>query len=215
MFINRYKRFLPILEWLPRYNKKDLSGDFTSGLTVAVMLIPQGMAYGILAGLPPIYGLYAGIVPLIIYAIFGTSPQLSVGPVALVSLLVLTGVSKFAEPGTPEFIQLSITVALIAGIIQLLLGVFRLGFLVNFLSHPVISGFTSAAAIIIGISQLSNLMGFRIENSNKIHIIILSLVENIGKTNFFTLSIGIFGLIFISWTKSINKRLPSGLFAVI
>ena len=215
MFINRYKRFLPILEWLPRYNKKDLSGDFTSGLTVAVMLIPQGMAYGILAGLPPIYGLYAGIVPLIIYAIFGTSPQLSVGPVDLVSLLVLTGVSKFAEPGTPEFIQLSITVALIAGIIQLLLGVFRLGFLVNFLSHPVISGFTSAAAIIIGISQLSNLMGFRIENSNKIHIIILSLVENIGKTNFFTLSIGIFGLIFISWTKSINKRLPSGLFAVI
>ena len=157
MFISRYKRFLPILEWLPKYNKKDFSGDLTSGLTVAVMLIPQGMAYGLLAGLPPIYGLYAGIVPLIIYAIFGTSRQLSVGPVALISLLILTGLAKFAEPGSSEFIQLSITVALIAGIIQMLLGLFRLGFLVNFLSHPVISGFTSAAAFIIGISQLQNL----------------------------------------------------------
>ena len=215
MFISRYKRFLPILEWLPKYNKSDFSGDLTSGLTVAVMLIPQGMAYGLLAGLPPIYGLYAGIVPLIIYAFFGTSRQLSVGPVALVSLLVLTGVAKFAEPGSAEFIQLSITVALIAGIIQMLLGLFRLGFLVNFLSHPVISGFTSAAAFIIGISQLQNLFGFSIPNSNKIHVIILSLAENIRKTNLITLGIGIFGLLFISWIKSINKRLPSGLFAVI
>jgi len=215
MFISRYKRFLPILEWLPNYNKRDFSGDLTAGLTVAVMLIPQGMAYGLLAGLPPIYGLYAGIVPLIIYAIFGTSRQLSVGPVALISLLVLTGLAKFAEPGSSEFIQLSITVALIAGIIQMLLGLFRLGFLVNFLSHPVISGFTSAAAFIIGISQLQNLLGFSIPNSNKIHVIILSLAENIGKTNLITLGIGIFGVLFITWIKSINKKLPSGLFAVI
>jgi SulP family sulfate permease len=168
-----------------------------------------------LAGLPPIYGLYAGIVPLIIYAIFGTSRQLSVGPVALISLLILTGLAKFAEPGSSEFIQLSITVALIAGIIQMLLGLFRLGFLVNFLSHPVISGFTSAAAFIIGISQLQNLLGFSIPNSNKIHVIILSLAENIGKTNLITLGIGIFGVLFITWIKSINKKLPSGLFAVI
>jgi SulP family sulfate permease len=134
------------------------------------------MAYGLLAGIPPIYGLYAGIVPLLLYAFFGTSRQLSVGPVALVSLLVLTGVAEFAEPGSPLFISLAISTALIAGgIIQIILGGFRLGFLINFLSHPVISGFTSAAAFIIGLSQLKNLFGVDISRSNRIHEVIGSL----------------------------------------
>jgi SulP family sulfate permease len=111
----KLRQYVPILDWLPKYQRKDVRGDLLAGLTVAVMLVPQGMAYGLLAGLPPIYGLYAGIVPLLLYAFFGTSRQLSVGPVALVSLLVLTGVGEFAEPGSPLFISLAISTALIAG----------------------------------------------------------------------------------------------------
>ena len=133
------KKFIPILGWLPNYQTKDLKGDVSAGLTVGVMLIPQGMAYSMLAGLPPIYGLYASIIPLILYAIFGTSRQLAVGPVAMVALLILSGVGAIAEPGSDEFIGLAILLALMVGIFQLMLGVLRLGFLVNFLSHPVIS----------------------------------------------------------------------------
>ena len=107
-------QILPITEWLPKYSKRDFKGDLIAGLTVAIMLIPQGMAYALLAGLPPIYGLYAGIVPLLLYALFGSSRQLSVGPVALVSLLILSGVSQFAEPKSELFITLAITTALIA-----------------------------------------------------------------------------------------------------
>src|SRR5690606_38250259 len=123
----------------------DLRGDVSAGLTVGIMLIPQGMAYAMLAGLPPIYGLYASLVPLILYAIFGTSRQLSVGPVAMVALMVATGVSSIAEPGTDEYIALAILLAFMIGVIQLIMGILRMGFLVNFLSHPVITGFTSAA----------------------------------------------------------------------
>ena len=211
----RLTQYLPILEWLPRYQKAYLSGDFNAGLTVAVMLVPQGMAYGLLAGLPPIYGLYAGILPLLLYSFFGTSRQLSVGPVALVSLLILTGVGQFAEPGSAQFISYAITTALIAGIIQVLLGVFRLGFLVNFLSHPVISGFTSAAAIIIGISQLQNLMGISIPRSNRIHVIVGSIIEKFGEIHYTTLLLGILGIALIFWLKKVNKKIPGALIAVI
>ncbi len=211
----RSAQYLPILEWLPRYQKAHLSGDFNAGLTVAVMLVPQGMAYGLLAGLPPIYGLYAGILPLLLYSFFGTSRQLSVGPVALVSLLILTGVGQFAEPGSAQFISYAITTALIAGIIQVLLGIFRLGFLVNFLSHPVISGFTSAAAIIIGISQLQNLMGISIPRSNRIHVIVGSIIEKFGDIHYPTLLLGALGIALIFWLKRINKKIPGALIAVI
>lgn len=211
----RLTQYLPILEWLPKYRKAHLSGDFNAGLTVAVMLVPQGMAYGLLAGLPPIYGLYAGILPLLLYSFFGTSRQLSVGPVALVSLLILTGVGQFAEPGSAQFISYAITTALIAGIIQVLLGIFRLGFLVNFLSHPVISGFTSAAAIIIGISQLQNLMGISIPRSNRIHIIVGSIIEKFGDIHYTTLLIGVLGIALIFCLKKVNKKIPGALIAVI
>ena len=178
----KWKTLLPILDWLPKYKRSDLRGDLLAGITVAVVLVPQGMAYGLLAGLPPVYGLYAGIVPLLLYAFFGSSRQLSVGPVALVSLLILAGISQFAEPGTDLFISMAITTALIAGLIQILLGAFRMGFLINFLSHPVISGFTSAAAIIIGLSQLKNLFGIDLPRSNQIHVVISSLVAHVTST---------------------------------
>jgi len=129
------KQFIPAFDWLENYGKEQFKGDLSAGLTVGVMLIPQGMAYAMIAGLPPIYGLYASTIPLIIYALLGTSRQLAVGPVAMVSLLTAAGVGTLAEGGTELYIMLAITLAFMVGMIQFLLGIFRLGFLVNFLSH--------------------------------------------------------------------------------
>ncbi len=207
--------YLPSLTWLRNYRKEDIKGDLSAGLTVGVMLIPQGMAYAMIAGLPPIYGLYASTVPLILYALFGTSRQLAVGPVAMVSLLTAAGVGALAEVGSQTFIALAITLALMVGLIQFLLGVFRLGFLVNFLSHPVISGFTSAAALIIGLSQLKHLLGVNIERSHHIHEILFQAFEQIGGINWFTFGVGLGGIILIKGIKRINRSIPGPLLAVL
>ena len=209
------KKNIPILSWLPNYNISFLKGDLAAGLTVGVMLIPQGMAYAMLAGLPPIYGLYASILPLFLYAIFGTSRQLAVGPVAMISLLVAAGVGAIAEIGSHTFIQLAILLALLVGTIQLLMGLFRLGFLVNFLSHPVVSGFTSAAALIIGFSQLKHLMGVNIPRSNHVHKIIQGAIENIQATNLYTLAIGLVAIAIILAIKKFKMRIPGPLVAVV
>ncbi len=198
------KSYIPILDWLPTYKKEFIKGDLSAGLTVGVMLIPQGMAYAMLAGLPPIYGLYASIIPLVLYAIFGTSRQLAVGPVAMVSLLVAAGVGAIATQGTEQYLALAILLALMVGLIQLIMGVFRLGFLVNFLSHPVISGFTSAAALIIGFSQLKHLLGFSIPRSNYVHEIIANAAANISDVNLPTLMIGLVAIALILVDKK-NK----------
>ncbi len=179
------------------------------------MLIPQGMAYSMLAGLPPIYGLYASTLPLIMYAIFGTSRQLAVGPVAMVALLIATGISTLAEPGSEQFVTLAILLALLVGAIQLLLGLFRLGFIVNFLSHPVISGFTSAAALIIGLSQLKHLLGIDIPRSSYIHKILFDAVNNIEFVNLPTLAIGLTGILVIILLKRFRKSIPGPLVAVL
>ncbi len=212
MKINSY---IPILEWLPNYGKQSLKGDLAAGLTVGVMLIPQGMAYAMLAGMPPIYGLYASILPLILYAIFGTSRQLAVGPVAMVALLIAAGVGTLAETGTESYIQLAIALALIVGLIQLLMGVFRLGFLVNFLSHPVVSGFTSAAALIIGFSQLKHLLGVNLPRSNYVHEIIYSAIQNITDVNLYTFGIGTLAIIIILLIKRWKLKIPGPLVAVV
>ena len=161
--------------------------------------------------MPPIYGLYASIVPLFLYAFFGTSRHLSVGPVALVSLLVVTGVSAFAEPGSERFIALAVGTALLAGLIQILLGVFRLGFMVNFLSHPVMSGFTSAAAFIIGMSQLKYLLGIDLPQSNQIQRIGAGLIQNIGGIHWLTVAIGLAGIGLILFLRRIRKTIPGAL----
>lgn len=210
-----FKQYIPILEWLPQYNKKALKGDLAAGLTVGVMLIPQGMAYSMLAGLPPIYGLYASIIPLILYAIFGTSRQLAVGPVAMVALLIAAGVGTLAETGSDTYIQLAIVLALLVGLIQLLMGVFRLGFLVNFLSHPVVSGFTSAAALIIGFSQLKHLLGVDIARSNYVHEIIYAAFQNISDVNIYTLGIGLSAIAIILMIKRWKFKIPGPLVAVV
>jgi len=179
------------------------------------MLVPQGMAYAVLAGMPPVYGLYASLVPLLLYAIFGTSRQLAVGPVAMVSLLVIAGVGEIAEVGSDRFIHLAIMTALGVGMFQLLMGVFRMGFLVNFLSHPVLSGFTSAAAIIIGSSQIRNLFGLDLPRTNHVHEIIIEAAQRITEIDPVTSIIGIASIALIIILRKWKRTFPSALAVVI
>lgn len=209
------RRWLPILSWMPGYSKEFLKGDLVAGLTVGIMLIPQGMAYAMIAGMPPIYGLYASTIPLLIYALLGTSRQLAVGPVAMVSLLTATGVAALAETGTEGYIQWVIALAFLVGLMQAALGFFRLGFLVTFLSHPVISGFTSAAALIIGLSQVKHLLGVSIPKSEHVYETVYHLVNAAGKTHWVTLLIGLVGVGIIVGIRRFSKSFPGALVVVL
>ena len=186
-----------------------------AGITVAVLLIPQGMAYALIAGLPPIYGLYASLTPQIVYAFLGTSRQLAFGPVAMDSLLVAAGLSALSIVEPSQYIQMAILLALLMGAIQLLLGLFRMGFIVSFLSKPVISGFTSAAAIIIGFSQLKHLLGIQLSQSNQLHIVIESILQSNVPVHFATLIIGFLSVVLILLIKNWNRKIPSALIAVV
>lgn len=185
-----------------------------AGITVAVLLIPQGMAYALIAGLPPIYGLYAALTPQIIYAFLGTSRQLAVGPVAMDSLLVAAGLGTLTLVQPTQYIQMAILLAFLMGAIQLLLGFFRMGFIVSFLSKPVISGFTSAAAIIIGLSQLKNLIGLSLPQSNQLHKVILALFEVKEPIHLITVIISTVSILFIVFIKKWNRKIPSAIIAV-
>lgn len=212
---SKLHQFLPVLSWLPQYKKEHLSGDLTAGLTVGIMLIPQGMAYAMLAGLDPIHGLYAVTIPLILYAVFGTSRQLAVGPVAMVSLLTAAGIGALA-PETPEqYLLYALTLAFIVGVIQFGMGLFRLGFIVNFLSHPVINGFTSAAAIIIGLSQVKHLFRINLPRTEHIQDMMIALYHNISDAHWITFWIGLSGILIIKFGKKIHKAFPAPLVAVL
>ncbi|NDG46536.1 MAG: solute carrier 26 family protein [Flavobacteriia bacterium] len=208
------KTFFPILDWITRYRTSDLKQDLLAGITVAVLLIPQGMAYALIAGLPPIYGLYAALTPQIIYAFLGTSRQLAVGPVAMDSLLVAAGLGTLSLVQPTQYIQMAILLAFLMGAIQLLLGFFRMGFIVSFLSKPVISGFTSAAAIIIGLSQLKNLLGLSLPQSNQLHKVILALFEVKEPIHLITVIISTVSILFIVLIKKLNRKIPSAIIAV-
>lgn len=209
------KTIIPILDWLPNYNKAWLSGDISSGITVGIMLIPQGIAYAMIAGLPPIYGLYTAMIPQLVYAIFGTSRQLAVGPVAMDSLIVASGVAALAEIGSDKFIEFAILLALFMGVLQVLFGIFKLGFLVNFLSKPVISGFTSAAALIIGLNQLKHILGVNLGKSNRLQDIVVDAVSHLQETNLITLVIGLTSIIMLILFKKYLKKIPAALVVVI
>jgi SulP family sulfate permease len=155
----RRRSYLPILTWLPVYSREQLLGDLLAAVIVTIMLIPQSLAYAMLAGVPPEMGLYASIAPLVAYAIFGTSNALAVGPVAVVSLMTAAALGDLAAAGSDRYMALAVTLAMLSGVMLLALGVFRLGFLANFLSHPVISGFMTASAILIAASQLKPILG--------------------------------------------------------
>jgi len=209
------KRLIPILEWLPNYNKSRFRGDFVAGITVAIILIPQGIAYALIAGLPPIYGLYCALIPQIVYAIFGSSRQVAIGPVAMDSLIVATGVSTLALAGSDSYIVIAILLAFMVGGIQFLLGVFRLGFVVNFLSKPVITGFTSAVALTIGMNQFRNLLGVDFMQSDQIQYVLEDMWYNIIDYNPHTAIIGIISVVVIIILRKINKKIPNALIVVV
>jgi SulP family sulfate permease len=213
--MQRLRQFVPLLDQLADYEQEQLQGDLSAGLTVGVMLIPQGMAYALIAGLPPIYGLYAALVPLVAYALFGTSRQLAVGPVAMVSLLVAASVGPIAGGDTEQYIALTLMISVMVGLFQFILGVARFGFLVNFLSHPVLSGFTSAAALIIGLSQLKHLLGVDIPRSNYIHEILASAYAKMGAIEPTTFALGLGSIALLVVLKRWKKAFPGALVAVV
>lgn len=184
------KRYLPILQWAPSYGRDQATSDLVAAVIVTVMLIPQSLAYALLAGLPAQVGLYASILPLVIYAVFGTSRTLSVGPVAVASLMTAAALAPLAEAGTAEYLAGAILLAVMSGLMLTLMGVLRLGFLANFLSHPVISGFITASGIVIAASQLKHLFGIQANGHNLLDIG-HSLLVSLGNTNLPTLLIEI------------------------
>ncbi len=209
------KRLIPILDWLPNYKGTLFLGDLIAGVTVAIVLIPQGIAYALIAGLPPIYGLYCALVPQVIYAIFGSSRQVAIGPVAMDSLIVATGVSTLALTGSDSYISIAILLALVVGTIQLLLGIFRLGFVVNFLSKPVTTGFTSAVALTIGINQFRNFLGVEFAQSDQIQYVLEDVWNNITDYNAHTTIIGLVSALTIITLRKVNKKIPNALIVVV
>ena len=185
------RRLVPMLAWLPRYRRADLPGDLGAGLTTAVMLIPQAMAYAMLAGLPPIVGLYAAIPPLLVYAVFGSSPKLAVGPVAMDSLLVAAALGSLALAADETPLLAAAALAAMVGAIQLTMGALRLGFVANFLSIPVLSGFTSAAALVIAASQLGALLGVKVSASTGLHTVLAQLWTARAQIHLPTLALGL------------------------
>lgn len=207
------ERCFPFLRWLPM-QRASIRADAIAGATVAMVLIPQAMAYAQLAGLPAYYGLYAAFLPVIIGAMWGSSRQLSTGPVAMVSLLTGSALAQFAAPGTEQFIALAILLALMVGIMELLMGLFRLGAIVNFLSHPVIVGFTNAAAIIIALSQFNKLLGVHSARSDRFLADVWDVLLRIGDTHLPTLAIGLSALAVMLLVRRYRPAWPGVLLAV-
>lgn len=196
------------------FDRSTAFSDLAAGLTVGAMLVPQAMAYALLAGLPPEVGLYASTVPLVLYALFGTSRQLAVGPVAIVSLLSATALAGVAGEGTAGYVAAAGTLALLVGGIHVVLGLGRLGFLVRLLSHPVLVGFTSAAALIIGFSQVKHLMGVSIERSEHFHDTVWGLMQAAGDVHGLTMVVGASAIAIMVGLKTWLPVVPGALAAV-
>ena len=195
-----FSRYLPILEWGRTYNGSVLTNDLVAAVIVTIMLIPQSLAYALLAGLPPVVGLYASILPLVAYAIFGTSRTLAVGPVAVVSLMTASAAGAVAAQGSAEYLEAAITLAALSGVMLAVLGILRLGFLANLLSHPVISGFISASGILIATSQLQHILGVS-AGGDTWPVMLGALARTVGEINPWTLAIGVPATLFLFWVR--------------
>ncbi|WP_417323178.1 SulP family inorganic anion transporter [Erythrobacter aureus] len=195
-----FSRYLPILEWGRTYNRNVLTDDLMAAVIVTIMLIPQSLAYALLAGLPPVVGLYASILPLVLYAVFGTSRTLAVGPVAVISLMTASAAGAIAEQGTAQYLEAAITLAMLSGVMLAILGILRAGFLANLLSHPVISGFITASGLLIATSQLKHILGVTAGGDNWPDML-GSLAASIDETNGWTLAIGIPATMFLFWVR--------------
>lgn len=194
------RSYFPILDWGRRYNRQTLTSDLVAAVIVTIMLIPQSLAYALLAGLPPEVGLYASVLPLVAYAIFGTSSALAVGPVAVVSLMTAAAVGRVAASGTADYASAAILLAALSGAFLLAMGLFRLGFIANFLSHPVISGFITASGLIIATSQLGGLLGIS-THGHAMPELLGSIVANLATINLYTLAVGAVSLALLLWIR--------------
>ncbi len=210
-----WARLLPFLAWLPQVNRETLRADLIAGITVALVAIPQSLAYAQLAGVPAYYGLYASLLPVIVGALFGSSPALSTGPVAMTSLLTAASVMTLASYGTEQFYAYVILMALLSGLFQIGLGIGRLGILINFLSYPVLRGFINAAAIIIGLSQLPAMLGLKLHNSTHFMSDILHVVENAEQAHWPSLAFGLASLTGLVLIKRFAPKLPGVLIVVV
>jgi SulP family sulfate permease len=204
------RRRLPILDWGPEYSRQALVGDLVAAAIVSIMLIPQSLAYALLVGVPPQVGLYASMAPLVLYALFGTSRALAVGPVAVASLMTAAAAGQVAAQGSPEFLGAAIALSTVAGVLLIVMGALRLGFLANFLSHPVVSGFITAAAVQIAAGQLGALLGVSSKGESLLEIL-HSLVPSLGKVNATTALIGVAAVVFLLWARGGLKPLLLGL----
>jgi SulP family sulfate permease len=213
--MNVLKRFSAGTQGLRNYVQASLRGDLVAGLTVGVMLIPMSMAYAVLAGLPPLYGLYASLVPLVIYPIFGTSRHLAVGTVAIDMVIVAVGLGALAEPGSARYIELAVLLAMMVGVLQMFIGVARLGFVVTLLSRPVIVGFTSAAVLIIGFSQLGNLLGVRLPHTQQVFVILRETIRQAGQIKPWSVALGAGGIALLVGLGRWKRLIPGALVAVV
>jgi SulP family sulfate permease len=213
--MSNLQKIFPFLIWLKDYKRENLIRDLIAGLTISVVLIPQSMSYAMIAGLSPVYGLYAAAIPPVIAALWGRSSLLATGPVAMVSLLTFSSIIPFAKPGTSEFVGMAVILALLVGLFQLLIGVFRLGFIMRFVSHPVIVGFTNAAAIIIASTQIKHLLGIEVKGSEFILPMFIEIGKNLGDTNMYTLAVGLFAFAIIMGGKKISENFPGAMIASV
>ena len=200
-----FKRYLPIFNWLPHYHRRLLGADLLAGLIVTVMVIPQSLAYALLAGLPAVVGLYASILPQLLYTFLGTSRTLAVGPVAIIALMTGAALSGVAMPGSAEYLQAALVLSLLSGAILVTMGALKMGFFSNFLSHPVISGFLTASGILIAVSQLGSLLGVSSSGFTLVERLI-TLLPNLPTFNPYTVAIGVGTLLFLVLMRRYGKQ---------
>ncbi|HXW67996.1 MAG TPA: SulP family inorganic anion transporter, partial [Dissulfurispiraceae bacterium] len=208
------KKFFPPLQWWSKVSRRSIKSDIIAGITGAIIVLPQGVAFAIIAGLPPEYGLYSAIVPAIIAALFGSSYHLISGPTTAISIVIFTSLSPLAPPSSAEYIQMVLTLTFLAGLFQLALGVARLGALVNFVSHSVVLGFTAGAAILIATSQLGNILGITLTKKHSFIHIWADVLSRLPETNAYVLAIGLGTLIISAVFKILKPKWPGMLIAM-
>jgi SulP family sulfate permease len=206
---------LYITSWLPDYTPEALRSDSIAGITVGVMMIPQGMAYAVIAGMPPIYGLYAALVPALVYPLLATSRHLSVGPTAIDMLIVAAGLGTMAQAGSGEYVMLGLLLTALVGVMQIAMGFMQLGFVANLLSRPVIVGLTSAAALIIGFSQLGNLLGVDLGSSQYVHVLLWNAAQHLGDVHLLSLGVGLGCIALLVGLPRWMPRVPEALVVVV
>jgi SulP family sulfate permease len=205
----------PFMAWMPKLNRRDFRTDLLAGLTGAIVVLPQGVAFATIAGMPPEYGLYAGMIPAVIAALFGSSKHLVSGPTTAASIVLLSALSAFAEPGTMDYVTLALTLTFMVGIFELALGLARMGALVNFISHSVVVGFTAGAAILIAAKQLQYFFGIEMARGGHIHDIAIEFVQRLGQINPYVTAVSLCTLLLGIAVKRWFPRLPYMIVAMV